>query len=272
MVTAFHGLALVLYVCSGGILVASLAGGRSAAPLAGVLGAWGAVLAHAAGLAAYGAAFGELPLVGLGPSLSTLGFLIGAFLLAAAALRKEGRPLGLVLLPLIAFLLVPGMALGLEPAGEPPAFRGAWFALHVVLAFLGYAALALSFAAGLMYLLQFRALKGKNFGRTFRFFPSLDTLDRTGRQALGIGFPALSLALVLGWAWTVRFRGSVAGVQSQVIWGVFTWIVFVVALAARAGGADRRRRGAVASVLGFVLVVLAYLILRLALAEGRVFL
>ncbi len=105
-----------------------------------------------------------------------------------------------------------------------------------------------------------------------RFFPALDTLDVVGRRALAVGFPALSVALMLGWAWTVRFRNSLAIGDPQVIWGVLTWLTFLAVLTARSGGAARSRRGALASVVGFVVVVLAYVVLRLSAAGGPLFL
>ncbi|MBI4408322.1 MAG: cytochrome c biogenesis protein CcsA [Gemmatimonadetes bacterium] len=271
MVTALHALALALYLASEIMLAASLVGGRRGAPRWGTALVAGAVAVHAVGLAAYALRYGELPLVGLAASLSTLAFLIGVLLLGVAVVRDAG-PVGLVLLPIVALLLVVAHILGIAPAGEPPAFRGLWFALHVVLAFLGYAGLALAFAAGFLYLLQFRALKGKRFGKSFRFFPALETLDRLGARALVVGFPALSLGLALGWAWTVRFQRSLAAADPQVIWGVLTWIIFLLALGARRSGAGGDRRGALASVVGFLIVVLAYVALRLTAAEGRAFL
>jgi len=272
MVLALHGLALGFYVAGAAGLAAALARGRGSVPPWCLVVVVAGVLCHGAGLGAFAAAFGELPLVGIAPSLSSLGFVIAVLATGAGALG-EGRPLGLVLVPLVALLVAVALGLGLEPAGEELSFRGPWFALHVVLAFLADAGLAVAFAAGLLYLLQFRALKGKRFGRVFRFLPSLGTLDRVGRRALAIGFPALSLAIVLGWAWTVRFQRTFAVRDPEVIWALLTWVVFAAALGARrAGGAQRDRRGALVSVIGFVFVVLMYVVLRLSMAEGRVFL
>lgn len=271
MVTILHILALILYLVAAGLLAGSLAGARSGAPRsgAGVVGA--GVVAHGAALMAFAVVFGELPLVGLAPSLSVLGFLIGAFLLAAAVLQ-DARTLGLMLAPLVALLVGAALVLGIAPAGEPLAFRGPWFYLHAVLAFAGYAGLAVAFAAGLAYLLQFRELKGKRFGRIFRFFPALDTMDVVGRLGLAIGFPALSLGLGLGWAWTIRFQHSLALRDPKVIWGALTWLIFVAALAARSSGAGRNRRGAVVCVVGFLLVVFTYVALRLSEVGGGGFL
>ena len=271
MVAILHGLALILYLLAASVLLRTLAGARPRVPQRGpaVLGV--AVLAHGAGLAAYAAEHGELPLVGLAPSLSVFALLIAAFLFAVAFFR-EARTLGLVLLPLVSLMLAVALALGIRPSGEALTFRGPWLYLHVLLAFIGYAGLAVAFAAGLVYLLQFRELKGKRLGRVFRFFPSLDTLDVVGRRALAVGFPALTLALGLGWAWTIRFRHSFAIGEPEVLWGILTWFTFVAVIAARIGDPARGRRGALASVVGFAVVVLVYMVLRLTAAHGAAFL
>jgi HemX protein len=272
MATILFAVALVLYLGASGTLAASFAGGRGVAPRAGVAMTGGAVALHGAGLVAFTIQHAELPLVGLAPSLCTLAFLIAVFL-STSTLASESRPVGLVLVPIIAVLLAIALALGIAPAGPTLAFRGAWFSLHVLLAFIGYAGLALAFAAGLLYLLQFRELKGKRLGRVFRFFPALPTLDTLGRRGLSIGFPALTLALLLGWAWTVRFHRTFAIGDPQVIWGVITWFVFAALLAVRASRSpDAGRRAALASVVGFVVVVVSYMVLRVFVTGGTVFL
>jgi HemX protein len=272
IVTILFALALVLYLGASGMLVASFAGGRGVAPRAGIAVTVGAVALHGAGLLSFVLHHGELPLVGLAPSLSTLAFLI-AVLLFTTSLTTDSRPVGLILVPLISLLLAIALGLGIAPTGQPLAFRGVWFSLHVLLAFIGYAGLAVAFAAGLLWLLQFRELKGKRLGRVFRFFPALPVLDSMGRRALSIGFPCLTLALLLGWAFTVRFHRTFAVADPQVIWGILTWLVFAALLGVRAnGGANTERRAAQASVAGFVVVVIAFVLLRVFLTGGRVFL
>lgn len=272
MVTLLFVSALLLYLAASGTLAASFAGGREAAPFTGRLITTGAVLLHGIGLATFTAQYAELPLVGLAPSLSTLAFLIAVFLIATT-LTRESRAVGLVLVPLIAVLLATALVIGVAPAGTPMEFRGVWFSFHVLLAFIGYAGLTVAFAAGLLYLLQFRELKDKRLGRIFRFFPSLPTLDLLGRRGLAVGFPALTLALIIAWAWTVRFQNTLHVSDPQVIWGVLTWLMFAaVLIARRRGGGDAPRLAAQASVIGFLVVVAAYFVLRITMAGGRVFL
>ena len=271
MTTVLHVVALLFYAGVGGLYGLSLATGRSAVPRPGIALIGAAVVAHAAALILFTATYSELPLVGLGASLSSFAFLVGAGLLAAA-LVTESRPLGLVLAPIIALVLVAVLLLGVAPTGQELEFRGLWFSLHVVLAFIAYAAMAVAFAASLLYLLQFRELKDKRFGKVFRFIPSLETLDRLTYRGLLVGFPALTLALVLGWAWTIRFRHTLSMNDPKVIWAVFTWVAFAVALAARRGRVDVERRAARVTVTAFAAIVVAFVILRITMAGRGVFL
>ncbi|HEY0808835.1 MAG TPA: cytochrome c biogenesis protein CcsA [Longimicrobiales bacterium] len=267
--TTLHIVALLLYAGVGGLYGLSLASGRSEVPRRGVGLIGLAVAAHAAALVTFTAIYRELPLVGLGASLSSFAFLVGASLLAAAMVT-ESRPLGLVLAPIIAVVLLAVLALGVAPTPEELEFRGVWFTLHVLLAFVAYAAMAVAFAASLLYLRQFRQLKDKQFGRIFRFVPPLERLDTMARRALLIGFPALTFALVLGWAWTIRFRHSLNMDDPKVLWAVFTWLAFAVALMARRGRVDVERRSARVTVTAFAAIVIVYVVLRISIA-GRGF-
>jgi HemX protein len=267
-----HVAALAAYALAAALLGVSLARSARRLPAAATAFLALGVALHGAALASFRSQYGEWPLVGLGPSLSVLGLLIAFGSLLLATLGRTG-PLGLVLVPVAAALAGVAEVAGMRPAAHEVAFRGPWFVLHVVLAMLGYAGLTVAFAAGLMYLLQFRELKGKRFGAVFRFFPPLDTLDRIGRRALMAGLPLLTLALLLGWAWSERFGPRMEPGNPKVVLGVITIAVFVAALASRAGeGAARARRGALVSVVGFAIVVASYVVLRAAESSGAGFL
>jgi ABC-type transport system involved in cytochrome c biogenesis permease subunit len=270
MIEALHGIALGIYLIAALVLATSFAEARAVAPRTGVALVALAAAAHAAALLAFVIRFDRLPLTGGGPAISMLAFIVALCSLVAMHTR-DARPLGLVLTPLIAVFLVVAHLLHFVPSPGQSGFRGAWFGAHVVLSLSGFALLAVAFAAGLFYLLQFRELKGKRFGRVFRYFPPLETLDRIGGLAVAIGFPALTAGLVLGWAWTLRYLGTWAAGDPQVIWGVVTWCALLAGLVSHAPGRSSRL-GAAVSVGGFVVVVLVYVVLRVWVSGGRVFL
>ncbi|HEU0055004.1 MAG TPA: cytochrome c biogenesis protein [Longimicrobium sp.] len=271
MTALLHALVLLLYAVAAALLGVSLARTHPRLPRVAAWVLAAAVLAHVGVLALFAAEYGQPPLVGLGPSLSVLALLIAAGSLGLAVLGGTG-PLGLILVPVAAALAAIAEIAGVRPTGEVLQFRGPWFVLHVVLAMLGYAGLTVAFAAGLMYLLQFRQLKAKRFGAVFRFFPPLDTLDRIVRGALVAGMCFLTVALLLGWAWAESFGRPMSPGNPKVVWGVVTWLVFAAALAARLGNGGRARRAALVSVMGFAVVWVWYLFLRVGEGPGRGFL
>jgi ABC-type transport system involved in cytochrome c biogenesis permease subunit len=243
--------------------------GRSGLTPGGVAAAGVAV--HLLALGRYTLVWGQLPLVGLAPSLSTLAFLIGLGLVAALLLREGGR-VGILLLPLMVILEGVALLLGVEPSSENLDFRGAWLALHVTLSLTGVVGMALAAAAGALYLAQFRELKTKRLGRLFQFLPPLATLDRMGRIGVVSGFTALTIGIVLGWAWTLSFRQTLATTEPETLWGLFIWTVILAVLIARAGGGRVEQRSAVAGLVGFGLIVVSYLLVRATAGVSDLFL
>jgi ABC-type transport system involved in cytochrome c biogenesis permease subunit len=53
----------------------------------------------------------------------------------------------------------------------------------------------------------------------------------------------------------------------KVVWGVLSWLVIAAALGVRMGGGRTARRAALATVVGFALVVVSYLLLRAGVAH-----
>lgn len=238
-----------------------------------------ALVAVALGVGAQGGAlvlyvlrYDAVPLVGLGPASSALALVIAAIALAAAV-STEARAAVLFLLPWALFLLAEAVIVGVEPAVRQTSFRGPWFVAHVSVVFVGYGALLLASAAALMYLLQFRALKRKEFGSVFRFFPSLDALDRLNRLGLLVGFPALTAGLVLGWSWTLTYgQRGLALEDPEVIFGIVTWVAYLAAIVARVFPGWKGERAADASTAAFVITLVVFLVLRFTAAPSGFFL
>jgi ABC-type uncharacterized transport system permease subunit len=263
-----HFIALTLYIAAFVLWIRPLLGGdRSRGTAAGAIAAIAGIVVQAIALGAFVGEYGELPLVGLAPSLSTLSLTIGLALACALAMGEGGR-IAVLLLPLMIVLEGVAAILGVRPAPATLDFQGAWFALHVTLAFAALGGMAFSAAAGTLYLMQHRQLKNKRMGRVFRFLPPLATLSRMNRVGVMASLVLLTLALGLGWAWTVRFRHSLQGGDPKTLWSVFIWGVILAAVMARLGGAAAERRGAVASVVGFGLIVASYVFVRGAAGGG----
>lgn len=84
-----------------------------------------------------------------------------------------------------------------ELAGQ---LHSEWVLLHIVLAFLSYAAFTLSGIASLIYLIQHALLKKKKIRQFYRW-PSLSQLEQAAWWSNLLGIPLLMISLVLGMIW-----------------------------------------------------------------------
>ncbi|HYT03748.1 MAG TPA: cytochrome c biogenesis protein CcsA [Gemmatimonadales bacterium] len=255
MVLVLHLIALSMYALATAFALAPFAGLRSvpggtltlAVPLLGVA-------AHVVGIA-------QVTLVGLAPALSMLAlFLILLQVLSERAFHASA--VALFTGPLATGLIGLALLIGLAPGQPPSATRNAWSTLHVIVSILGLALLALAFIAAALYLLQFRELKSKRFGQVFRLFPPLERLDQLNHLSLVLGFPTVTLGVLLGYG--VRYAGGASVDPAQVVWGTLTWIVLGWAVGVRVIRHWVGRRAAFASIASFAAVLLVYLALKLS--------
>jgi len=191
-----------------------------------------------------------------------LGFLswilVGAYL--AFARRKGLAVLGAFVAPVALIVLATAR---LSPSGDAVADLGSLGRLHIASATIGVAIFCLATVVSVMYLLQERNLKRKNFdGVFFRSSAALETLDRLSARLVAIGFPIFTISLMLGAVWVAQ-RGAGYGRIEYPIAGV-TWLAFGALVLGRSTRGLRGRRAALLTLLGFgaAILVLALYFLR----------
>jgi len=110
-----------------------------------------------------------------------------------------------------------------------------------------------------MYLMQEHGLKSRRPGRVLERLPSLSELDSLIYLSLGIGFPLLTLGIVIGAAWLYDLKGVFVERDPKVVASIITWLLYAVILHARLLSGWRGRKLAAMSVLGFALVLFTLL-------------
>src|SRR6478672_3775058 len=216
------------------------------------------VLAHAAGLLAYVERVGQLPLTGLGPSLSFAGLVLAATLLVVEIAARDVS-LTLVAAPLAAIPTTFANVIGFNPGVDPAGARGTWLFAHIALSFLGIAAFATAAAAGCMYLVERRELRSRRFGPIFRFFPPLETLDRVNHVAAIAGWLGLTLGVVLASTYSVEYHELNL---PQLLWGGGAWLAVSLVALGRVTRGWQAQRAAKYSGLAFVAVLVLYVAFR----------
>ena len=165
--------------------------------------------------------------------------------------RYHVRTIGLVILPITAGLLLYAMSVGATANPLVPALQNSFLlSIHVAVAIFAYGALAVSFAAGVLYLIQ------PEQGR--RGLPKPSLLDEIGYRAVIIAFPFLTLTSVLGAVWAQIAWGRYWGWDPKETASLLTWLVYGAYLHARVARGWVGRRAAWLLMLGFAAVLFTF--------------
>jgi ABC-type uncharacterized transport system permease subunit len=201
---------------------------------------------------------GQLTLASVHNSESLLAFLLMVVFMLVYVVYKTTTP-GIVVFPVV-FLLTFVAATGQQPLVLTPVAAKGWLAAHILMIFTGYAALFLSFGASLLYLLQERALKSKSKNATGMFarLPALQVIDDIGFRSLMLGFPFMTLGLVLGSVVAESTYGRVDFLDPKVLLSVLMWVVYLVMVYMRLSAGWRGRRAALLASMAFVAAVVAW--------------
>jgi cytochrome c-type biogenesis protein CcsB len=166
--------------------------------------------------------------------------------------RYRTRAFGVFTLPvvflLMAFSSLPSTSKTIEPL--IPALQSQWLVWHVVLSFIGEAAFAVAFGAGIMYLIRERAAENSFAARAF---PDAPTLDTVIYRSIAFGFPIFTLgALVFGAVWAKFAWGNYWTWDPKETWSLITWIFYALFLHARIVRGWKGRTTAWIAVIGFL--------------------
>jgi ABC-type uncharacterized transport system permease subunit len=189
---------------------------------------------------------------------SLLAFLFMAFFAGMYARYRTTSP-GIFVLPAV-FLVTLSAALAQRPPQfASPLLRSGWIFVHIALIFLGYAALFLSLAASLLYLIQERNLKQKNIGGFFGRLPALQTIDELGYRSLILGFPFMTVGLIAGLVLAQIEFGASFMADPKIVLSLLMWVAYVVMLYTRWSVGWRGRRAAYLSAVTVAVALTAWI-------------
>ena len=156
------------------------------------------------------------------------------------------------LVALLASLLLAYASFGVDSSIKPlmPALKSNWLLIHVVTAFLGYAAFALAFGTAILYLFQER--------RPRPSLPPLPLLDSLIYRTTVLGFLLLTLGIATGAVWAETAWGRYWSWDPKETWSLITWFIYAALLHARLLKGWHGRRIAWLAVLGFMAVLFTY--------------
>jgi ABC-type transport system involved in cytochrome c biogenesis permease subunit len=165
--------------------------------------------------------------------------------------KYHQRMLALVALPvaLLMMLYAATIPANIEPL-VPALQNNLLLTVHVAVAIVAYGSFAIAFAASLMYLIQ---PSGGGWG-----LPKPQVLDEIGYRAVVVGFPFLTLTIVLGAVWADTAWGSYWSWDPKETASLVTWFIYGAYLHARVMRGWRGNRAAWLLVLGFAATLFTY--------------
>jgi ABC-type uncharacterized transport system permease subunit len=173
------------------------------------------------------------------------------------------KGLSLFLLPMIAALLLLG---GLLDALNKKQFHDAspWMFIHVVTILLGFACFAAACVCGTVYLLVDRQLRKKGLDPSHRWsgLPPLASMERFMQRAIYLGFPLLTIAIVAGVVWTINHPTPLGNFWTwpKLVLSAIAWLIYSLMLHVKWTPAFRGARAAWLSIVGFVLLLIVFLV------------
>jgi cytochrome c-type biogenesis protein CcsB len=165
--------------------------------------------------------------------------------------RYHVRTIALLVLPIATGMLLYALTVGATANPLVPALQNnLLLTIHVAVAIVAYGAFSVSFAAAVLYLTQ------PEEGRPGWPKPAL--LDEMGYRAVIIGFPLLTMTVVLGAVWAEIAWGSYWSWDPKETASLLTWLVYGAYLHARVARGWVGRRAAWLLIAGFASVLLTF--------------
>lgn len=228
---------------------------------------WAGIIAQTIGLllrwkVSYDLGIGHVPLANLYESMIFFSWAI-ILIYLIIEWRTKSKSIGVFVVP-IAFLAIayasiaPDISNRIEPL--IPALQSNWLTTHVVTCFMGYAAFAVAFGCGLIYLLK--NMSKDNAEKPSGFpgkLPALATLDTLIYQSIALGFVFLTIGIMTGSIWAHYAWGSYWSWDPKETWSLITWLIYAIMLHSRYVRGWRGARMAILAVIGFACVLFTYL-------------
>jgi len=198
-------------------------------------------------------AMGAAPALTLKSALSFFAWtILGAYLVFHLKFRL--MVLGSFIAPLVACLLIISSAMPSSEVMVKPIFRSLWLTVHVSTSFVGNGMFAVTFVAGIMYLIQERQIKRKKLGTVYARLPSLATLDSINHHSLIWGFSFLTVGMITGAIYAQYALGSYWRWDPKETWSLVTWLFYAALLHERLAVGWRGRRTAIMAIIGFAVL------------------
>ncbi|MBI5844024.1 MAG: c-type cytochrome biogenesis protein CcsB [Deltaproteobacteria bacterium] len=137
-----------------------------------------------------------------------------------------------------------------------PALKSNWLTAHVFTCFLGYAAFALAFGLGIIYLVKTR--KPDSPHPLMKALPEMGVIDELMYQNVLFGFLFLTLGIITGAVWANTAWGRYWSWDNKETWSLITWLIYAALIHSRHVRGWEGKRLAWFSIGGFAAVLFTW--------------
>jgi ABC-type uncharacterized transport system permease subunit len=213
----------------------------------------GTVAFHFAYLAALAVHHGQFPFATLSQALSVVA-LAAAVVYVFVEWHGRERSTGFWMVSLVFVFQLLSSLLSRPAPPDRAIFHNPFFAVHVSLALLGYAAFVVAAVYAFLFLQLYRDLKAGRFSTFYGKLPPLEVLERMMAGALWTGFVALTGALVTGALWAEQLYPNWLH-DPKILTTFATWAIYGIALLLRRLRRWQGRQTALASLAGLCVIL-----------------
>jgi cytochrome c-type biogenesis protein CcsB len=148
-------------------------------------------------------------------------------------------------------MLIFALNLSSRPAPLVPALQqGYLLSVHVACAIIAYGTFTIGFVSAILFLVQNRKSRS--------WLPSADTLDSMSYHSVVIGFPFLTLTILLGALWADIAWGRYWGWDPKETASLVTWLLYAAYLHARIMRHWKGTKAAALLLIGFLAVLFTF--------------
>lgn len=150
-----------------------------------------------------------------------------------------------------AVLMIISNSMSSEAAPLMPALQNSFLlSVHVASAVIAYGSFTIGFIASLFYLIQNRRVSGS--------IPDTKSLETISYHSVAIGFPFMTLVIVLGAIWADIAWGRFWSWDPKETASLVTWLIYAGYLHMRVIRKWRGKKAALILILGFVAVIFTF--------------
>ena len=231
----------------------------------------GTVAFHLAYLVGLSVRFGQFPAATVSQALSVVAFAV-AVVYAFVEWQGRERSTGFWMVSLVFFFQLLGSVLTRPNPPFREIFHDPFFATHVSLALLGYAAFVVAAVYAFLFLQLYRELKAGRFSTFYGKLPPLEVLERMMIGALSVGFVTLTGAVVTGAFWAESLYHDAWLRDPKILVTLATWVLYAAALLLRRLRRWQGRQTALASLAGLCAILFSLVAVNLFFTDFHGFL